>query len=590
MVRGGAILLSLLVGCQFARPADVLPDAGPDAPTDAPTDARPELVQGQAVFRYVVDGQVVDESFDLSAYTVQALIPNGSGFTTAAGVARADGSFEIDNVTPGATYLLRIGRSYYVTDQHSLLLRTLQPRRAGVQEATQPTPVTFQVATSTAFGDADWLTATSVSADVQAALDRVVDQTSSTSTIDWMTRTTATYGGVGRLPDSTAGDDFWVLHLGVSPVTAAAPARTTIIAAADVGTSALRDGQSTTVSATLTPPSTTLALPSALALTGFTSGHSPMTRGVASGITCAPQRSPAPSRSADGTTFLGTPLLSVSYLPPLPTSLALPPPFGDPFPATWSRFCVVQHQRARALRIPNTTVSWELSTGTQRVAPASAIVGTPIQPPSGIRIRGLDGDRGGLLRNDGMPLDLSWTGSGQATQYNVTIYQLRAQGSATRFSLLATVSTPTPNVTIPAELLASSDFITFVVSAVNGTNRYADGELTPEGTPGGMASAATAMFRWSSTCGDGTPDIGEACDTTGETAGCDSDCTTAVCGDGVRNAAAGELCDGIVDTLGCDSDCTANQCGDGHVNSETEQCDDGGTVPGDGCSATCTTE
>lgn len=74
------------------------------------------------------------------------------------------------------------------------------------------------------------------------------------------------------------------------------------------------------------------------------------------------------------------------------------------------------------------------------------------------------------------------------------------------------------------------------------------------------------------------------------TAACDSDCTAVVCGDGTRNAAAGEFCDSIIDTPGCDTDCTANVCGDGHRNDTTEECDDGNTVPGDGCTATCRTE
>jgi cysteine-rich repeat protein len=61
-------------------------------------------------------------------------------------------------------------------------------------------------------------------------------------------------------------------------------------------------------------------------------------------------------------------------------------------------------------------------------------------------------------------------------------------------------------------------------------------------------------------CGDGELDTGETCDEGGETATCDDDCTDVVCGDSVLNQTAGE------------------------------ECDDGGTVPGDGCSATCTIE
>ncbi|MBI4703267.1 MAG: hypothetical protein HY744_19290 [Deltaproteobacteria bacterium] len=59
------------------------------------------------------------------------------------------------------------------------------------------------------------------------------------------------------------------------------------------------------------------------------------------------------------------------------------------------------------------------------------------------------------------------------------------------------------------------------------------------------------------TCGNGTVEPGEECDTAGPTAKCDGDCTKAACGDGTLNPAAGE------------------------------ECDDGDTKDGDACSASC---
>lgn len=61
-------------------------------------------------------------------------------------------------------------------------------------------------------------------------------------------------------------------------------------------------------------------------------------------------------------------------------------------------------------------------------------------------------------------------------------------------------------------------------------------------------------------CGDGTRDVGEACD------------------DG--NVAPGD---------GCRGDCTAEVCGDGILDPQ-EECDDGGTAAGDCCSPTCTAD
>ncbi|MBV8760464.1 MAG: DUF4215 domain-containing protein [Deltaproteobacteria bacterium] len=77
-------------------------------------------------------------------------------------------------------------------------------------------------------------------------------------------------------------------------------------------------------------------------------------------------------------------------------------------------------------------------------------------------------------------------------------------------------------------------------------------------------AACTSSSSNNGVCGDGTLDTGEQCD------------------DG--NTTSGD---------GCSATCTietpANVCGDGHVGG-TEQCDDGNTTSGDGCSSTCHAE
>lgn len=86
-------------------------------------------------------------------------------------------------------------------------------------------------------------------------------------------------------------------------------------------------------------------------------------------------------------------------------------------------------------------------------------------------------------------------------------------------------------------------------------------------------------------CGDSIIDPGEECDDGGQSAACDSDCTTAVCGDSTLNVTAGEECDGglgCTDCL-CDSDlepsippsldCRAI-CGNGGIDPD-EECDGG---------------
>src|SRR5262249_3184410 len=126
-------------------------------------------------------------------------------------------------------------------------------------------------------------------------------------------------------------------------------------------------------------------------------------------------------------------------------------------------------------------------------------------------------------------------------------------------------------------------------------------------------------------CGDGFVHAGvEVCDTAGQSASCEANCTTPKCGDGIVNLLAGEGCedgnsvnidacvacknarcgDGFVwsgheqcgssgvATPSCDPDCTALVCGDGLINAAVgEACDDGNISNSDACiackNATC---
>lgn len=98
-------------------------------------------------------------------------------------------------------------------------------------------------------------------------------------------------------------------------------------------------------------------------------------------------------------------------------------------------------------------------------------------------------------------------------------------------------------------------------------------------------------------CGDGAvaADAGEQCDDGNalDTDACRNNCQSARCGDGVVRQGA-ESCDTAGNSASCDSDCTVPECGDGVVNALTlplaEQCEDGNTASGDGCSATCRLE
>jgi cysteine-rich repeat protein len=109
------------------------------------------------------------------------------------------------------------------------------------------------------------------------------------------------------------------------------------------------------------------------------------------------------------------------------------------------------------------------------------------------------------------------------------------------------------------------------------------------------------------TCGNGTPELGEMCDqgsaNDDEAPGdatcavvCRRDCTCPSCGDGVTDFARNEQCDdgGTTPGDGCDASChieRPSSCGDDMLDiANGEECDDGDIVPGDGCDASCQLE
>ncbi len=59
-----------------------------------------------------------------------------------------------------------------------------------------------------------------------------------------------------------------------------------------------------------------------------------------------------------------------------------------------------------------------------------------------------------------------------------------------------------------------------------------------------------------SICGNSVVETGEACDTGGQSATCNANCTPSVCGDGILNSSAGEVCDPGIDS-NCLPDCSA---------------------------------
>jgi len=98
------------------------------------------------------------------------------------------------------------------------------------------------------------------------------------------------------------------------------------------------------------------------------------------------------------------------------------------------------------------------------------------------------------------------------------------------------------------------------------------------------------MYCASASCGDGTPDPGEACDdgNMDNTDACVDGCRNAACGDGFEHVGMEACDDGNSDNGDeCLNSCEEASCGDGFIERGEEDCDDGNTMDGDTCPANC---
>ena len=183
-------------------------------------------------------------------------------------------------------------------------------------------------------------------------------------------------------------------------------------------------------------------------------------------------------------------------------------------------------------------------------------------------------------------------------------------------------------VVCPAGFTCSRDGMSCVQASDQCGNGQTDlGEVCDDGnTAGGDGCSADCTS--DETCGNGLTDSAtdELCDDANTVAGdgCSADCKSdETCGNGVTDTINGETCDDANSTSGdgcsgtcqsneecgdgipdpqeecessnmftqtCDPDCTFRVCGDGVFNTVAEECDDGNTNDGDGCSSKCIKE
>jgi len=572
-------------------------DAGGDGLPPPPANT----VIGKSFNRCVTATGMADTPVDQSATIIQALLPDAAeptGFRVVSGSGQADGTFRIDNVPDGMEYVLKIGKQYFVTTVHSVEQRFDIPQRCAPAPAvaSSPTPVTFNIGGMQTFQSGPDGVFDSIEIDSFNLLYQGQTETSNGAStfakaFDWSTQGGNFFNGTKPLPDASAMDDLTVQHLRTDQITSGAKRKHSFTHLVDIlqrTDVTLTNGTPAAINGTFVQATANKSVLFSVTRGSFDSLFDPLTEQPSLSVTLLAQ--PVAINFGLGT-LAGVSFDDWSRSTSLTESVTVN--YADPMPASWQRMITVVYDRRRLMLLPNTTIPILLGSGHSRTFAFTG--GTPslsptMAAPTNVVFGGADAAAGGKLMFDGVkPVTVAWNAVGSAKVYRLLVFRLFANGAQTRFGTQAIMVTTKTSVDIPAEVFSGSEFFYFILDAVQTPADYASGALIANGLPEQIAGFSSGMFRLSAKCGNGAVDTGEECDTSGESATCDVDCTLRKCGDGLRNAAAGEACDTVFETPGCDADCTAAVCGDGVVNRQAlEDCDDGNTVDnGNGCSAGC---
>jgi cysteine-rich repeat protein len=511
---------------------------------------------------------------DLTGYQIDAYVVDDTGVHVYPGTVGADGTFAIPDV-PARDYYLRVktpdhparANQIWHLDGHDVDLSTDRLGKRGTTPLDGAAPVKLSATAMRRYLSLDRL-------DLFSTLDQTTRSAIFTAGqpvlgVDHLTDATVDWRGRPALDAS----GLWVLHRRLA-YDGRGTSLDTVVEVAHAGNLDQRAGQ-----------------PLAVGLT-FASGPTRQARVAinvpavrtrnASQIFAAAQISAAPDAGAG---LFGPFVMTYTTPTPPDTAIDAMVSYPDPFPDTWSRTAqLIFFTPVRQLDLLNglsrqfgdlTLIAAVAAPGT---APAIPALTTPV---TGISHVLLDGQPfADQVRAPAAPLRLSWDAIDGATAYEVQLTDLAPDGTSEEL----VITTAHPEAVLPGNTIADQHRLAISISVYHA--RPLEPMIRRPQASSTQRLTFAGLVLVSSTCGNGTVDPGEACDTRGETAACDYDCTAPRCGDGTRNAAAGEQCDpGFADGE-CDAQCHTVVCGDKMV-AETEECDDGNTTPGDGCSPTC---
>jgi len=401
---------------------------------------------------------------DLSAVTVAAYVPNGSGgYNVISGTGTSAGTFTISNV-PSGFYLLQLGSSYLVTSNTVVDADSSWGFRSNGVLADSSTEVTFDLANLDSWQSTDVFEMVCTNNAAFEEYDGTLGETTFAGKVPYDSLITA------DLSDASQGDQYVITQLstrniGGLPFTSAARAFFPPSFTQAQGSNTQISG----MLATLPQTSEFEANINGAELTAQALAANPHATLLATDVVLdAYPGSVANGERTSTPDLVGYNLSFFASGPNITTNTDFGKvSYGNPFPATWPLFDIYAWDALTNFLAPGATNSISLATlvdGYNTALPTST---SPIRPLVGVvsspTINGQNffQDHAGVGRTP----TLKWSAPsvGKATFYDVQIIQLSNFGGNTVQTGFTRVRTQNRGLTIPPGLLRAGQGYAFVI-------------------------------------------------------------------------------------------------------------------------------
>lgn len=436
-------------------------------------------VAGTCVKTHVSEaGTATDSAVDLSAATLEVLVPNssGDGYVTYTGTGKSDGTFTVAGVPNGVAFFLHYYNSadsaqhrYFYTSSHSIDLGAISGQRSGVTIGLSNPELAWNAVS----GIDSWAAGDSLqyySSDVGLYLNGKSPANGATSL------SVSQFFDGQPLIDSSAGDKLYVTQLHET-TTSKAVAISTAQKSVQLSMLMLQNGKTTTLSntdATFTAPpmqSTTLDFKRSQ-FAALQSGAAPVAN-----------LSPTATYSLYVSAILGGSTLQYGFYTYSADLLVHSSTegtdldygtasFGNPFSSRYGLFGYANANFIGTYTLPGTKSGAPVSAGCTRIAAlsdfSSAAITPKLGPPTSLKINGEDAQT--TTAPFTMQPVLSWNAPqlGTPTHYQVGVIRIYASSAMrTVQQQVALIVTPETRVVLPPGLLTSGEHYVFRISSVD---------------------------------------------------------------------------------------------------------------------------